>query len=187
MSSPDRRAARLLRMSAALALAAMTGGCFQPMLADRSGPAGNASISNAMRGVDIAPLNTPRGTRLDRIGVEMRNDLIFALTGGGGGASPTHRLSISISGGAQALIVDIQSGRPDVQNYVLNASYTLTDIATGKPVVNGSTFANVSYTMPGQQQRFVGERGLRDAENRAAQVISDNIRNRLASYFTAGT
>ena len=27
----------------------------------------------------------------------------------------------------------------------------------------------------------------RDAENRAASVIADSIRNRLASYFTAGT
>ena len=32
-----------------------------------------------------------------------------------------------------------------------------------------------------------GERGLRDAENRAALTVSESIRNRLASYFTAGT
>ena len=49
------------------------------------------------------------------------------------------------------------------------------------------TFARVSYNIPGQQQRFAGERGLRDAENRAAKVIADNIRKRLASYFAAGT
>jgi LPS-assembly lipoprotein len=45
----------------------------------------------------------------------------------------------------------------------------------------------VSYNIPGQQQRFAGERGLRDAEDRAATVIADGIRNRLASYFAAGT
>jgi len=28
---------------------------------------------------------------------------------------------------------------------------------------------------------------LRDAENRAAKVIADSIRSRLASYFVAGT
>jgi len=28
---------------------------------------------------------------------------------------------------------------------------------------------------------------LRDAETRAAKVIADNIRSRLASYFIAGT
>jgi LPS-assembly lipoprotein len=54
-------------------------------------------------------------------------------------------------------------------------------------VVTSQTFSRVSYNIPGQQQRFAGDRGLRDAENRAAQVIADNIRNRLASYFVAGT
>jgi hypothetical protein len=28
---------------------------------------------------------------------------------------------------------------------------------------------------------------LRDAETRAAKVIADNVRSRLASYFIAGT
>jgi LPS-assembly lipoprotein len=45
----------------------------------------------------------------------------------------------------------------------------------------------VSYDIPGQEQRFARVRGLRDAELRAAKVISDNIRSRLASYFIAGT
>ena len=41
--------------------------------------------------------------------------------------------------------------------------------------------------LPGQEQRFARVRGLRDAELRAAKVIADNIRSRLASYFIAGT
>jgi len=54
-------------------------------------------------------------------------------------------------------------------------------------VTKGQTFARVSYNIPGQEQRFAGERGLRDAEDRAAKEISENIRNRLASHFAAGT
>jgi LPS-assembly lipoprotein len=45
----------------------------------------------------------------------------------------------------------------------------------------------VTYNTPGQQQRFVRERGLRDAETRAAKEIAEQIRTRLASYFVAGT
>jgi len=74
-----------------------------------------------------------------------------------------------------------------VQNYTLTASYRLIDLATGKSVITDGTSSSVSFNLPGQQQRFAGERGLRDAENRAAQVIAESIRNRLASYFTAGT
>jgi len=85
------------------------------------------------------------------------------------------------------VIVDINTARPDVQQFGINVSYTLVEIATGKPVVSGTTFARVSYDNPGQQQRFANARGQRDAENRAAKVISDNIKARLASYFAAGT
>ena len=74
-----------------------------------------------------------------------------------------------------------------MQNFGINATYTLTDLATGKTVVTGQTFSRVSYNIPGQQQRFAGARGRRDAENRAAKVIADNIKSRLASYFVAGT
>ena len=85
------------------------------------------------------------------------------------------------------MIVDITTARPDVEQYGINAIYTLVEIATNKPVLTGQTFSRVSYDIPGQQQRFSRARGLRDAENRAAKVIAENIRLRLASYFVAGT
>jgi LPS-assembly lipoprotein len=113
--------------------------------------------------------------------------LIYDLTGGAGGASPLYRLNVRLSATQLQIIVDINTGRPDVNNYGIDAAYTLTEIATGKPVVRGQTFARVSYNIPGQEQRFAGERGLRDAEDRAAKEIAENIRNRLASHFVAGT
>jgi LPS-assembly lipoprotein len=170
-----------------LALAGLTAGCFQPLYGDHSLAGAGGSVADAMLGVNVAPLNTPRGTRLDRVGVEVRNDLIFGLSGGGPVPTPTHRLQIELSSQQQQIIVDITSGRTDVQNYGIDARYKLTDLATGKVVVNGATFSRVSFNIPGQQQRFAGERGLRDAEDRAASVIADTIRNRIASYFTAGT
>ena len=117
----------------------------------------------------------------------MRNELIYDLTGGSGGISPTHRLDVKLTATQLQVIVDINTARPDIENYGIDAIYTLTELATGKKVVAGQTFSRVSYNIPGQQQRFAGDRGLRDAENRAAKVIADNIRSRLASYFVAGT
>ncbi len=76
--------------------------------------------------------------------------------------------------------------RPDIENYGIDATYSLVDLATGKVVLTGQTFARVSYDIPGQQQRFARARGLRDAENRAAKVIAEQIRSRLASFFVAG-
>jgi LPS-assembly lipoprotein len=176
----------LTRTSAALAIAALAGGCFQPLYGTHKTDGGEG-IATKMSGVDVAKIELPNGTRLSRIGVEVRNQVIYNLTGGGPSQTPTHKLEIHLSSTLAQVIVDVNTARPDIQNYGIDATFTLTDLATGKSVVAGQTFARVSYDIPGQEQRFAGERGLRDAENRAAQVIADNIRSRLASYFVAGT
>jgi hypothetical protein len=53
--------------------------------------------------------------------------------------------------------------------------------------VSASTFARASYDIPGSEQRFARQRAWRDAEDRTVQLVAQNIRNRLASYFVAGT
>ena len=53
--------------------------------------------------------------------------------------------------------------------------------------MTGTTFSRVSYDIPGQLQRFARARAFRDAEDRAANEIAENIQTRLASYFYAGT
>ncbi len=177
---------RFAKVVAALALAGLTAGCFQPLYGTQASVGGEA-VGDKLSSVDVVQIDAPNGTRLARVGNEVRNDLIYGLTGGGGAAAPGYKLTIRLTTQQQQVIVDINTARPDVLNYGIDATYTLTDLATGKPVITGQTFSRVSYNIPGQQQRFAGERGLRDAENRAAQVIADNIRSRLASYFVAGT
>ena len=177
---------RTLRLGLILGLSLLTAGCFQPLYGDQAA-IGGAGIADKLSSVEVAPIDAPNGTRLSRVGAEVRNDLMYGLTGGGGTAAPNYKLDIRLTSNQLRVIVDIATARPEVQNYGIDATYTLTDIATGKKVVIGQTFSRVSYNIPGQQQRFAGDRGLRDAENRAAKVISDNIRSRLASYFVAGT
>jgi len=181
-----RPAGMTARVAAIIGLAALTAGCFQPLYGD-SKVVPTAGLDEKLATVDVQPVDAPNGTRLSRVGIQMRNDLIFGLTGGGAGQTALYTLKVQLSASQTQVIVDISSARPDIQNYGINASYTLTDVGTGKAVITGTTFSRVSYNIPGQQQRFAGDRGLRDAENRAASVIADNIRNRLASYFVAGT
>jgi LPS-assembly lipoprotein len=109
------------------------------------------------------------------------------MTGGAGPpANPTHRLLLPLSTVRQQVIVDIQTARPDVENYGINAVYSLIEVVSGRVVITGQTFSRVSFDIPGQEQRFARARGLRDAENRAAKVIAEAIKSRLASYFVAG-
>jgi LPS-assembly lipoprotein len=180
------RRGAIVRAVAALAIAALAGGCFQPLYADRS-PTGGPVLRDQLSAVDVLQIEAPKGTDEARLAVEIRNALLFDFTGGGAAAPPTHRLKIAISSTRAAIIVDINTSRPDIENYGINATYSLTEIATNRVVVTGQTFARVSYDIPGQQQRFARLRGLRDAESRAAKVIADNVMSRLASYFVAGT
>jgi len=179
---------RLAGVAAILALGACLGGCFQPLYADGSlAPSGGVNLRAALAAVDVKQIEAAKGTDEARLAVEIRNSIIYDLTGGGEGARPTHSLVVRISPTVADIIVDTTTTRPAIQDYGINATYTLTEIGSGKQVVAGQTIARVSYDIPGQEQRFARLRGLRDAETRAAKVIADNIRARLASYFSAGT
>jgi LPS-assembly lipoprotein len=185
MWSSDRRI--VLRLIAVAGLGGLTAGCFQPLYGDPK-VVPTAGLDDKLALVDVAAIDAPSGSRIARVGVEVRNALLFDITKGGPvGAEKRYRLNVRLTANQQQVIVDINSARPDIQNYGIEAAYSLTEIATNKPVFHTTTFARVSYNIPGQQQRFAGERGLRDAETRAARVIADNIRARLASFFVAGT
>lgn len=180
------RQMQIARFGLVLLCAGMVGGCFQPMYGQRSDN-GTPSLVSKMSGVEVMAIDAPQGTPESRIGVEIRDALMSGLSGGDSGHATTHRLKVQIRTQRQQLIVDIDTARPDNEVYGIEATYILTDIETGKAVVTGQTFARVSYDIPGQEQRFARQRALRDAENRAAALIADNIKARLASHFVAGT
>ncbi|WP_024511840.1 LPS assembly lipoprotein LptE [Bradyrhizobium sp. ARR65] len=177
-----RVAARLL---AVVALAALTAGCFQPMYAEHTD--GTPDLREKLMGVEVPPVDKPNGSREARIGVEIRNALAFKLYGNATGMPPTHRLVLKFTTSRSSVLVDPNTALPTSENFGIDAQYTLIEIASNKSVLNGSTFARVSYDMPGSYQRFARSRAFRDAEDRAAQEIADNIQTRLASFFVAGT
>jgi LPS-assembly lipoprotein len=177
---------RLARLIAPFAAACLLAGCFQPLYGEHSVGAG-PSIKAALGAVDVAQIPAPNGSPEARIAVDIRNSLLFSLNGGSNPTLPAYRLNMRMSSTRLSVIVDLRSARPDLENYGLNVQYSLVELKTGRTVFSDQTFARVSYDIPGQEQRFARVRGLRDAENRAGQVIADAIKNRLASYFVAGT
>ncbi|MGO4509038.1 hypothetical protein CT676_04110 [Bradyrhizobium sp. MOS001] len=182
LSARIRIAARLLAVAA---LAALTAGCFQPMYAERGD--GTPGLREKLMGIDLPPINKANASREARVGVEVRNALAFKLYGTATGMPPTHRLEIRFASSKTSLIVDPNTGLPNSENYGIDAQYNLIEVVSGKSVMTGTTFARVSYDMPGSYQRFARNRALRDAEDRAANEIAENINTRLASFFIAGT
>ena len=177
-----RIAARLLAVAA---FAALTAGCFQPMYAEHTD--GTPDLREKLMGVELPPIDKPNGSPEARIGVAIRNALAFKLYGNATGMPPTHRLVIKFTTTRSSVLVDPNTALPTSENFGIDAQYSLIDIASNKSVLTGSTFSRVSYDIPGSYQRFARARAFRDAEDRAAQQIADNIQTRLAAFFFAGT
>jgi LPS-assembly lipoprotein len=175
-----------LRIAFVAALGALNAACFQPLYASRS-VAGGTPLGTQLAQVDVDPINAANGTPEARVAVELQEALKFEMNGGGGTISPTHRLAVRMTVGRNSIITDVTTGRTQSEITAIDATFTLTELATGKPVMNGRTFARVSSEYPGQQQRFARVRARLDAENRAAKVIAENVRTRVASFFVAGS
>src|SRR3954468_25088925 len=182
LSARSRMAARLLAIAG---LAALTAGCFQPMYAAHTD--GTPALREKLMGVDLPPVDKPNGSRDARVGVGNRNALAFKLYGGATGMPPTHKLVIRFTTSRSSLILDPATALPSIENYGIDTQYNLIEIVSNKSVMTGNTFSRVSYDIPGGLQRFARQRAYRDAEDRAAREIAENIQTRLASFFTAGS
>ena len=179
---------RLIRLAVVLAAASLTAGCFEPLYGTHATLGGVPdSVHTRLAAVDIATIKAPLGSPVERIAVGMRNALQFDLHGGNEPAAPTHRLVVNVGTTQWTIVIDPISGRPDAQVDSVVAYYNLVEIATGKVVVTDTTVAHVDYDIPGREQRFAKQRAQRNAEDQATKVVAEAIRNRLASYFVAGT
>jgi len=176
----------LVRMAAVLALGALTAACFQPLYGNNTLPAGD-SVRDKLGSIDVANIPAGNGTPNARLAVALRNELMFNFNNGAAPVSPTHRLQVTLTSTITTVIVDVASGRPDTQVESVNASFTLTEIATNRVVLSTTTFARASFDIPGSAQRFAQQRAWHNAEDRAVTLVAENIRNRLASFFVAGT
>jgi LPS-assembly lipoprotein len=177
---------RLARLAVVLAAASLTAGCFEPLYGARPSVS-TESVRDKLQQVDVPVIIVPKGQPVSRIAVALRNSLQYGLNGAAGANAPTYALKVGLGASTLSVVVDITSGRPDAQVESIVANYQLVEIATGKTVLSDQTFAHVDYDIPGAAQRFAKQRAQRDAEDRATEVVSDTIRNRLASYFVAGT
>ncbi|HXY90690.1 MAG TPA: LPS assembly lipoprotein LptE [Xanthobacteraceae bacterium] len=164
------------RLAGIAALACLLAGCFTPMYADRSLTGnGPSNLREAMRDVEIAKIE-------GRVGQEIRNDIIFELSGGGGNPSGApYRLNLQVATNSSSAIISEATGLPQNETVLLDVTYKLQDVANDKVVLTDKAIARV--TVDTTQQRYARVRALRDAENRAAKIVSEQIRARVASYF----
>jgi LPS-assembly lipoprotein len=161
-------------VAAALAgLALALAGCgFQPLY----GPtASGARLSEVMAAVDVTPIP-------GRVGQKLRNELIFASTGGGNPAPSKYRLDIVVKESVTDEMVR-QSGDAVGAVYQLNATFKLVNLTDGKVMFDGAAMSRAPYER--FQQVYSNVRARYDAENRAARTVADDIKVRLAAFLSS--
>src|SRR5271165_1072070 len=106
MSWFDLRLARVAaRLATVAVLAGLTAGCFQPMYAERAD--GKPALRERLSGVELPSFNYPQASREARVGLNIRNALMFSLYGNGVGGPTTHRLTMKLSTSRNSIIVEI--------------------------------------------------------------------------------
>ncbi len=151
---------------------ALSGCGFQPLYGGTT--AGGQRLSEVMAGVDITPIP-------GRVGQKLRNELIFANTGGSRAAASRYRLEIAIKESVTDQLVQI-TGDATGQVYQLDATFQLIDSASGKVLLQGKAISRAPYNR--FQEIFANVRARYDAENRAARTMSESIKTQVAAFLT---
>lgn len=164
---------RSILLAVALTAAALSGGCLQPLYAESTTSIVGGSVRNALRDVEIAEIKGLTGHYL-------RNELAFELDGGAANVAPKRlKLIASVTDALEVVTVDFINSRADSAILVARATWSVTDIASGKIVSRGTNMVRAPYER--SAQRFATASAARDAQIRAARSLATLIRGQLSA------
>ena len=138
---------------------------------------------------------TPSGARLKdvmasleiseipgRVGQRVRNELIFGVTGGGRPPRAEYRLEITVRESINDTLVE-RTGDAKGQLYNLDAQFKLVRLADKQVVLEGRSAGRAALDR--FDPIFANTRARIDAENRAARVVADGIKTRVAAFLSS--
>ena len=139
-----------------------------------AGPRPEAPSSpRSWQAVDITPIP-------GRVGQKLRNELIFANTGGGDPAPTTYKLDIVIKESVTNELVEITgdaTGRST--SSMPRSSWSIPPAA--RSCCKARRIARAPYDR--FQEIFANVRARYDAENRAARSVADSLRTQVAAFL----
>lgn len=177
MSSSDRRSGttgRAMRRGAlaALGAVALLAGCtVHPVYM----PVETATKDGLKSNVDLSAITVSAATT--RVGQEVRNNLLFAFTGGKAAPPPRYVLNIDVANSEERLGFAKDETAPAYQVSV-QVKYELRTIADDRLLGRSVSTGLATYNR--SNQNFANVRARIDAENRAAESVADEIRLRIA-------
>jgi LPS-assembly lipoprotein len=176
MSSLDRVRPNRLRAALFVLAAASLAACtVQPVYAPQYS-LGATGKSDSLTKVAIDPVN-------DRVAQVVRNKLMFGLNGGPTVADPVYRLRLVTSEIEVPLGVSNIEAAP-TYSITVAVTYELTRVGGSQILLRSTSRGSASYDRV--NSAFANTRAKIDAENRAAGVVADDIRLRIAAAAARG-
>lgn len=161
-------------MAAALALGACS---VQPLYGPSNFIDGGGAVQANLTRISVDEVG-------DRVGQQVRNRVIFQMTGGKPISSPLYNMSLTVTSRETGLGITAIEASP-VYSVQVQATYKVTRIGSGEVVVAGTSRAAASYNRV--NQIYANTRAKIDAENRAAEQVGNEIVVRVAAALAAGS
>jgi LPS-assembly lipoprotein len=146
-------------------------GCgFQPLYGD-----GGAMVGPTLQNVFVEPIS-------DRVGYELRNNLLDLFNATGQADNAQYRLKLSLTETEEAVILQTNTAITRY-NYTLAAHYELIPRASTQAVKSGDITSLTAYNVAAAPYLYSTVTAQRDAKNRAANDIAERLRTQIAVYL----
>ncbi len=118
----------------------------------------------------------------DRVGQQLRNELVRRLHPDGRPVKPSYRLQVNLSIGKRDLALK-KSEIATRANLRMTAAYTLRKNTDGEALIRGTSRITTSYDI--LTNDFATLTAEEDARRRGVRELADEITNRLAAFLLA--
>ena len=180
--------ARGRRTSVGVALVLASGlllaGCqVRPLYGQLPTTAGSAgeTVQGELAAIEIEKIDTVNEMRLSDARRVLYNELLFGFERGAYSPAKKYRLRMVMNIGVSEVGVERLADVPSAYSTTMNVTFVLSDAADNRTLMTGKSFATASYDF--SSQRFANLRARRDAEERAAKVVAQDVQARIAGFF----
>ncbi|MTI43983.1 LPS-assembly lipoprotein [Roseibium hamelinense] len=173
----QRKASILLCLAGVLA--ALTACQVRPLYGSLNGQTGTSIVSTDLAATEIEPIDSQYANS-DTVRV-LYNELLYNFERGADRSIKRFRLEVLVDLNSAEVGVERLADVPSAYTTTLTASFVLSDIASNTTLYTGKSFATASYDF--SNQRFANQRASKDAQERVARIVADDIQARLAGYF----
>ncbi|MGL4439434.1 MAG: hypothetical protein ACRCUE_09190 [Bosea sp. (in: a-proteobacteria)] len=149
------------------------GGCIRPLYAPTTASTQGGNVRDALAAIDVPMIP-------DRMGHTMRNELVFLLEGRDNRAPKRYQLLVATNESVAASIVNSAFQRAEIGTLNGSANYRLMSLSDPtKQIASGSITGFASFE--NTPQRFANLRAIREAQQRLAKYLAEQIHLQLAA------